>query len=367
MKKEIIHLYNENKSIKILWWIFIVIGCVWCIIDGLSILTNYINSLNVEAFKIIIQIGGGSLIFYGLILNKRRTQALEKQVSIAEDSNVTDRFQKAIEHLAHKNPSVRQGGIHSLGRIASESIKKDNQDWKLVIDILSSYLQNYYTDYVSKKKSFDISVQSINKYFKHSEIGVKRVSEKYELSFNNIHIFPLGEEEFVNYVDCNFRLTIGENVKVMNKFSNCSFHNCTFHLNKMSFEFRFCRCVNCKFIFNNDKKSLVKQDSFRLHFIYGRMQRCSFISAKDIFSDINFHKTKILNCKFQNIMNHVYPACELVDVEFKDCKFNNDTFWRNLLFNVSFENNNTEVKRVVFDKCDIRNISGLNNDQIVEK
>ncbi|NRN66764.1 Pentapeptide repeat protein [Kibdelosporangium sp. 4NS15] len=58
----------------------------------------------------------GALVFTGLSLGETR-----RQVEIAERGQVTDRFNRAIDHFASTDELVKLGGIHELDSIARES------------------------------------------------------------------------------------------------------------------------------------------------------------------------------------------------------------------------------------------------------
>lgn len=59
--------------------------------------------------------------FMTLIFLARRTRALEDQVRIAEQGQVTDRYARAVELLGHKDPAVRTGAIYALQRVSRDS------------------------------------------------------------------------------------------------------------------------------------------------------------------------------------------------------------------------------------------------------
>ena len=66
-----------------------------------------------------------------------QTEAIFRQVAVAEQGHVTDRFTKAIEQLGSDNLAVRLGGIYALERIAKDS-KRDH--WT-IMEVLTAYVR----------------------------------------------------------------------------------------------------------------------------------------------------------------------------------------------------------------------------------
>ncbi|PSB13824.1 hypothetical protein C7B76_18445 [filamentous cyanobacterium CCP2] len=61
-----------------------------------------------------------------------------RNLQLAEDKQVTERFSKAVEQLGSDKLEVRMGGIFSLERIMKES----ERDYWTVIEILTSFIQS---------------------------------------------------------------------------------------------------------------------------------------------------------------------------------------------------------------------------------
>lgn len=61
-----------------------------------------------------------------------------RNLRLAEDRQVTERFSKAVEQLGSEKLEVRMGGIFSLERIMKES----ERDYWTVIEILTSFIQS---------------------------------------------------------------------------------------------------------------------------------------------------------------------------------------------------------------------------------
>ncbi|MBD3223441.1 MAG: hypothetical protein GF313_01825 [Caldithrix sp.] len=96
-----------------------------------------ISSIENDYRKLFLQFLGGIIILYGLYLTYRRIKALENNVIIATESQITERFSKAIEHLGSEKLEIRLGGIYALERIARDSLK----DHFSIMEILTSFVR----------------------------------------------------------------------------------------------------------------------------------------------------------------------------------------------------------------------------------
>lgn len=88
-----------------------------------------------EYRKTWAQVLGGIGLFIGIWLTSRRVRATEKTVTVALDSQITERFTKAIEQLGSDKLAVRLGGIYALERIAKDSDK----DYWPIMEVLTAY------------------------------------------------------------------------------------------------------------------------------------------------------------------------------------------------------------------------------------
>ncbi|GAB1544811.1 hypothetical protein NUACC21_74870 [Scytonema sp. NUACC21] len=89
------------------------------------------------ARTVIVQGVGGSFVFltaFVAFLNYRETR---RNVTVAEEKQVTERFAKAIEQLGNANIHVRLGAIYALERISKDSDK----DYWQVMEILTAYVR----------------------------------------------------------------------------------------------------------------------------------------------------------------------------------------------------------------------------------
>ena len=101
--------------------------------------------------KTLAQILGGFALLFGLYLTWRRIAAAEKtaeatlksaetalqNVRVAQDSQITERFTRAIGQLGHDKLEIRLGGIYALERIARDS---ETDHWP-VMEVLTAYVR----------------------------------------------------------------------------------------------------------------------------------------------------------------------------------------------------------------------------------
>jgi uncharacterized protein YjbI with pentapeptide repeats len=86
----------------------------------------------------LIQGVGGLLLFLTAGVSWLNLKATQRNVSVAEDKQVTERFSKAVEMLSNEgNLYIRLGGIYALERIAQDSAK---DHWQ-VIEILTAFVR----------------------------------------------------------------------------------------------------------------------------------------------------------------------------------------------------------------------------------
>jgi hypothetical protein len=90
----------------------------------------------VQLFGTVIQAVGGLALAAGLVFTWRNLR-------VAQSGQITDRFNKAIEHLgssndSHPNIEIRIGGIYALERIGRDS----SEDYWPVVEVLTAYLRH---------------------------------------------------------------------------------------------------------------------------------------------------------------------------------------------------------------------------------
>ncbi|MEQ1890158.1 MAG: pentapeptide repeat-containing protein, partial [Alphaproteobacteria bacterium] len=96
-------------------------------------------------------LAGGAVVGIGLLLAARRTKASNdqadaalkqsetalRQAELAFESQVTERFTKAVEQLGHEKRAVRLGAIYALERIAKDSPR----DRDTIVETLAAYIR----------------------------------------------------------------------------------------------------------------------------------------------------------------------------------------------------------------------------------
>lgn len=90
----------------------------------------------------LAQIIGGLVVLLGLY-------ATFKNVRVAEEGKLTERFSKAVELLGSEKLDVRLGGIYALERIARDSLK----DHWTVMEVLTAFVREH------SKKEYEGSIQ----------------------------------------------------------------------------------------------------------------------------------------------------------------------------------------------------------------
>jgi hypothetical protein len=90
-----------------------------------------------EARKTLAYIMGGLLAIIGIYMAHRRIRALERQVVVAQEGQITERFTRAIEQLGSERMEVRLGGIYALERIAKDSDK----DYWVIMETLTAFIR----------------------------------------------------------------------------------------------------------------------------------------------------------------------------------------------------------------------------------
>jgi hypothetical protein len=88
-----------------------------------------------EIVKNLAQVLGGAFLVVGIYFTWRNTY-------LAKEGQITERFNKAIDHLGDEKPEIRLGGIYALARIAKDSPK---DHWP-IMQVLSAFIRNRATN-----------------------------------------------------------------------------------------------------------------------------------------------------------------------------------------------------------------------------
>lgn len=118
-----------------------------------------------EHRKTLAQIIGGFAVLIGLVFTWRTVLATQRSVTTAQETQITERFTRAIEHLGATqegengkgNPrlELRLGGVYALRRIAKDSPK----DYWPIIVILTAYIREH-APWKSKDEVANLSQQN---------------------------------------------------------------------------------------------------------------------------------------------------------------------------------------------------------------
>ena len=147
----------------------LVVWALWCIppwqveqvrvrLDKPEKYEYRLATLEDEYRRTLAQSIGGFFLLVGLYLTWRRIVATEKNVSVAEEGQITERFTRAIAQLGDKEMAIRLGGIYALERIAKDSEK----DHGPIMEVLTAYVrekatkQGKYAEEAAKKPTTDI-------------------------------------------------------------------------------------------------------------------------------------------------------------------------------------------------------------------
>ena len=89
----------------------------------------------------LAQIFGGLFLLTGLYFTWRRITATERNVEIAQEAQVTERFTRAINQLGHRKIEICLGGIYALERIARDA--KTDEYHRQIMEIFAAYVRHH--------------------------------------------------------------------------------------------------------------------------------------------------------------------------------------------------------------------------------
>ncbi len=107
-------------------------------------------------YTTLVQALGGLALIINAYLGFCNFKIGEKNLKVAEDKQVTERFSKAIEHLGSDKIDIRLGGIYALEQIAIDS--PDKYHWTIV-EILSAFIRKKRP--LDSKKPVGIDIQAV--------------------------------------------------------------------------------------------------------------------------------------------------------------------------------------------------------------
>src|SRR5829696_4431424 len=87
----------------------------------------------------LLQGVGGLAVLVGAFFTYRQVQIGRRQLDVAQQGQVTERFTRAIDQLGSQSLDVRLGGIYALERIASDS----PQDRAAIAEVLTAFIRGH--------------------------------------------------------------------------------------------------------------------------------------------------------------------------------------------------------------------------------
>lgn len=209
----------------------------------------------------------------------RQSEVASRQIEIATESQINDRFTRAMEQLGSENLTIRIGGVHALGKIAEDSPR----DAQTIIDILCTFVRD----------------QTRNDEYKKSRKGANGVFLLPRADIQDA-ITVLGRGQF-SLFHKNLERAYLPKVKMINAdFSNTSFSNTVLHSTHI-FNSKF---ENCTFFKTQMIKSKIEDVLFQnTNFVSSDMSDSVITSStiektnmdNVILSGVNFSKTKFVD------------------------------------------------------------------------
>lgn len=114
------------------WWL-------WLVHPEWVSITYWQQGAPTSRSEVFRNLGLFALAVIGLGFGIWRAWTAHRQVNVAEQGHITERFSQAAEHLGSEQLPVRLGGIYALWRLAQDSPARDMH---AVIDILCAFVRN---------------------------------------------------------------------------------------------------------------------------------------------------------------------------------------------------------------------------------
>jgi len=92
-----------------------------------------------EILKTLAQLLGGVVLLIGIYFTWKNISATNKNLEIAQDGQVLERFNKAIEHIGNDKIQVRVGGIYALEGMARNA--KTQMDYWMTVEIIVAFIR----------------------------------------------------------------------------------------------------------------------------------------------------------------------------------------------------------------------------------
>lgn len=101
------------------------------------VIEKEVTTIQNSVYTPLIQVIGGAILSITAYVGYCNFETGQKNLKITEDTQVTNRFTKSIEHLGSDKIDIRLGGIYALEQIAIDSAK---HHWTIV-EILSAFIR----------------------------------------------------------------------------------------------------------------------------------------------------------------------------------------------------------------------------------
>jgi hypothetical protein len=132
-------------------------------------------NLENEILKNLIQMLGGAFLLAGLYFTW-------KNLMLAREGQITDRFTKAIDHLGSEKLEIRLGGIYSLARIARDSLK---DHWP-TMEILCAFVRDRSHARESSSLQLAVDIQAVLNVLSERSFEVETDDECLDLTTANL-------------------------------------------------------------------------------------------------------------------------------------------------------------------------------------
>lgn len=126
-------------------------------------------------------------------------RATDNQYALAQQTEVTDRFQKAAEELSSDKIDVRLAGIYLMERLSKDS----PSDYSTVFAVISAFLRTHATASECPTASANsvglpVDVQAVLTVIERRDVGIETPNDKLDLSQTCLSGAQLENTEFVN-------------------------------------------------------------------------------------------------------------------------------------------------------------------------
>lgn len=145
-----------------------------------------------QTIATLAQILGGAAVLTGLFFAWKNIDATNKNLELAKEGQVTERFTKAIEQLGAIDDKgkpkleLRLGGIYALERIAQDSEK---DQWP-IMEVLTAYVREHAQQSnlpVDERNPPKIDIQAILTVIGQPEWSLKKAGQRLDLNRTDLH------------------------------------------------------------------------------------------------------------------------------------------------------------------------------------